>query len=173
MMKKLNVFVFVLSLSILSGFTYVSHSPDNNLIKYYSALLTLNLNHSSEAARVIYYLSEEPSFNEDFLTDQLDKIQQNVEYANNNIASITINTLADQEKLIDQYLKNIDEHLSAVLVDIESIRTHLKKKEEISSYISDIYYQIKKAENEDHREIKSILNLKDFDEPVLVVPDQQ
>jgi len=169
-MKKLSVYISVLLLSIAAGFTYSSHAPDNSLIKYYSALLTLNLNHASEAAKVIYYLSEEPSFNEDFLTDQLDKIQTNVEYANNNIASITINTLNDQEKSVDKYLKNIDEHLSASLVDIESIRTHLKKKEEISSYISDIYYQIKKAENEDHREIKRILNLKDFDEPVLVTP---
>ncbi|MCW8809628.1 MAG: hypothetical protein OQK64_01595, partial [Ignavibacteriaceae bacterium] len=63
--------------------------------------------------------------------------------------------------------------LSAVFIDIETIRTNLKKKEDISSYISDIYYQIKKAENEDHREIKRILNLKEFDEPVLVVPEQQ
>ena len=158
--------IFFLSIMLSTTFS----QPNNNLIKYYSTLLTLNLNHSSEAAKVIYYLSEEPSFNEDFLTDQLDKIQQNVEYANNNIASITINTLADQKKSIDKYLKNIDEHLSAVLVDIESIRTHLKKKEEISSYISDIYYQIKKAENEDQAEIKRILNLKDFGDPVLVAP---
>ena len=170
MKRTLSIFIFILSISLLPGYTFSHNTPDNNLIKYYSTLLTLNLNHSSEAAKVIYYLSEEPSFNEDFLTDQLDKIQQNVEYANNNIASITINTIADQKKSIDKYLKNIDEHLSAALVDIESIRTHLKKKEEISSYISDIYYQIKKAENEDHREIKRILKLKDFDEPVLVAP---
>ena len=173
MKKSLRIFVFILIISLISGYTFSQHTPDNSLIKYYSALLTLNLNHSSEAAKVIYYLSEEPSFDESFLTDQLDKIQQNIEYANNNIASITINTFTDQKKMIDQYLNNIDDHLSAVLVDIESIRTHLKKKEEISSYISDIYYQIKKAENEDHREIKKILNLKDFKEPVLVVPDQQ
>ena len=170
MKRTLSIFIFIFSISLLSGYTFSHSTPDNNLIKYYSTLLTLNLNHSSEAAKVIYYLSEEPSFNEDFLTDQLDKIQQNIEYANNNIASITINTLADQKKSIDKYLKNIDEHLSAALVDIESIRSHLRKKEEISSYISDIYYQIKKAENEDHREIKRILNLKDFDEPVLVAP---
>lgn len=158
--------IFFLSIMLSTTFS----QPNNNLIKYYSTLLTLNLNHSSEATKVIYYLSKEPSFNEDFLTDQLDKIQQNVEYANNNIASITINTLADQKKSIDKYLKNIDEDLSAVLVDIESIRTHLRKKEEISSYISDIYYQIKKAENEDQAEIKRILNLKDFGDPVLVAP---
>ncbi|MEJ2105268.1 MAG: hypothetical protein P8X47_11930 [Ignavibacteriaceae bacterium] len=170
MKRTLSIFIFIFSISLLSGYTFSHSTPDNNLIKYYSTLLTLNLNHSSEAAKVIYYLSEEPSFNEDFLTDQLDKIQQNIEYANNNIASITINTLAGQKKSIDKYLKNIDEHLSAALVDIESIRSHLRKKEEISSYISDIYYQIKKAENEDHREIKRILNLKDFDEPVLVAP---
>ena len=173
MKKTLSIFIFIIITSLISGFTFSQHTPDNNLIKYYSALLTLNLNHSSEAAKVIYYLSEESSFNEAFLTDQLDKIQQNIEYANNNIASITINTLSDQEKAIDQHLKNIDDHLSAVLVDIETIRTHLKKKEEISSYISDIYYQIKKAENEDHGEIKRILNLKDFSEPVLVVPEKQ
>ena len=159
MKKSLSIFVFILIISLISGYTFSQHTPDNSLIKYYSALLTLNLNHSSEAAKVIYYLSEEPSFDESFLTDQ--------------IASITINTFTDQKKMIDQYLNNIDDHLSAVLVDIESIRTHLKKKEEISSYISDIYYQIKKAENEDHREIKKILNLKDFKEPVLVVPDKQ
>ena len=173
MKKTLSIFIFILIISSISGYTFFQHTPDNSLIKYYSALLTLNLNHSSEAAKVIYYLSEEPSFNEAFLTDQLDKIQQNVEYANNNIASITINTLTDQKKMIDQYLKNIDDHLSAVLIDIETIRTHLKKKEEISSYISDIYYQIMKAENEDHGEIRKILNLKEFEEPVLVVPEQQ
>ena len=170
MKRTLSILIFIMSISLISGYAFSQHKPDNSLIKYYSALLTLNLNHSSEAARVIYYLSEEPSFNEDFLTDQLDKIQQNIEYANNNIASITINTVSDQEKSIDKYLKNIDEHLSNALTDIESIRTHLKKKEEISSYISDIYHQIKKAENEDHTEIKRILNLKEFGEPVLVAP---
>jgi hypothetical protein len=171
-MKRLSIFIFVTLFGIAAGFNYSSHQPDNNLIKYYSALLSIDLNQSSEAAKIIYSLSKEPSFDKGFLENQLNKIKQNIEYANNDIASITINTLTDQRKKIDKYLNNIDEHLSSVSLDLESIRTRLEKDEDISPIISDIYYQLKKAENEDHFEIQKILNLKDFDEPVLVVPEK-
>jgi len=172
-MKTLNIFIIAFVFNIITGVNVLAHTPDNNLIKYYSALLTINLNHSSETAKVIYSLLKKPTFDKEFLEDQLGKIQQNIKYANDDIASISINTLTDQRKTLDPYINNIDKHLAAVLVDIENIRAHLNKEEEISSYISDIYYQIQKAENNDHSEIKRILSLNDFDEPALVVPDQQ
>ena len=172
-MKAINILVIAFFLNVILGFNVIPQTPDNNLIKYYSALLTINLNHSSELTKVLYSLIKEPAFDKDFLEDQLNKIQQNIDEANDDIASISINTLNEQSKAIDPYINSIDKYLANVLVDIESIRTDLKNESNISSYISDMYFQIKNAENEDHREIKRILNLKDFDEPVLVVPDQQ
>jgi hypothetical protein len=169
-MKAFKILVLALFLSLISRYAYPSNNPDNSLIKYYSALLTLNLNHSMESSKVIYYFSKEPSFDKNFLEGQLDGIQEHIGYANSDIANVVLNTLDDQKKQIDKYLKNIDEHLSQSLLDIKSIRTKLDKKEDVSPIISDMYYQISKAEREDHKEIISILKLKTFEEPLLVVP---
>ena len=171
-MKKLKILVFAVFLSLITGFANPYIPPDNTLIKYYSALLTLNLNHSMESSKVIYYFSKEPSFDKNFLEGQLDRIQEHIGYANSDIANIVLNTLGDQKKQIDQNLKNIDEHLSQALLDIQNIRTKLDNKEDVAPIISNLYYQISKAENVDHKEIKRILQLKDFDEPLLVVPQK-
>jgi hypothetical protein len=169
-MQKVKILILVLFFSLSATFAFSSNPPDNTLIKYYSALLTINLNHSLGSSKVIYYLSKEPSFDKNFLEDQLDKIQQHIKFANNNIANIIFNTMDEQKKQIDVYLKNIDEHLSQALLNIQIIRKKLENKEDISPIISKIYYQLNKAENEDHQEIKRILKLKTLDEPLLVVP---
>jgi hypothetical protein len=171
-MKKFKILVFALSLSLITGYVYPSDPPDNTLVKYYSALLTLNLTHSLESYKIIYHLTKEPSFDKNFLENQLDKIQMYIGYANSNIANMVLNTLDEHKKAIDIYLKNIDEHLSQTLLDIEKIRTKLNDKEDIAPIISKIYYQLNKAENEHHKEIKRILKLKAFDEPILVVPQK-
>jgi len=167
----LKIIAVVLFLCLTAENACSTNPPDNTLIRYYSALLTITLNQTLESSKVIYHFSKEPSFDKNFLEDQLDKIQKYIGYANNNIANIVINTMDEQKKNIDKYLINIDEHLSQASLDIQEIRNKLREEEDISPIISDIYYQISKAENEDHKEIKRILNLKEFDEPVLVAPE--
>ncbi len=43
-MKKLKIFSVIMLLFVFSGYSYDTNLPDNTLLKYYSALLTLNLN---------------------------------------------------------------------------------------------------------------------------------
>ena len=171
-MNKIRILIFVLFLSLINAAVYPSNSPDNTLLKYYSALLTLNLNHSMEASGIIYHLSKEPAFDKKFLEDEITKLQQNVEYANNDIANIIFNTIDSKKIEIDKSLKNIDKHLAQVLVDFKEIKNRLTKSENISPYLSDIYHQIEIAENEDHQEIKKILYLKSDEEPLLVIPEK-
>jgi hypothetical protein len=148
--------------------TFPKDNSDNSLVKYYSALLTLNLNHASESAKVIYSLSNEPEFDKSFLEDQLGKIEEHIKFANSNIANILINTIDEEKIRIDKYLKNIDEHLAQALIDIQDIKIKMKGEENLTPLISDLYYQIKNSEKEDHKEIIKILKLKSFGEPVLV-----
>jgi hypothetical protein len=171
-MKKLKVLAFLFIISFYAAYANPVISPDNTLLKYYSALLTLNLNHAMDASRIIYHLSMEPSFDKNFLENELNKIQQNVEYANTNIANIILNTLDNKKQEIDKPLKNIDKHLAQVLVDIKEIRSKLKDSQSVTRDLSDIYFQINTSENDDHQEIKRILNLKTDEEPLLVVPER-
>jgi septal ring factor EnvC (AmiA/AmiB activator) len=171
-MKKLKVLAFLFIISFYAAYANQVISPDNTLLKYYSALLTLNLNHAMDASRIIYHLSMEPSFDKNFLENELNKIQQNVEYANTNIANIILNTLDNKKQEIDKPLKNIDKHLAQVLVDIKEIRSKLKDSQSVTRDLSDIYFQINTSENDDHQEIKRILNLKTDEEPLLVVPER-
>ena len=170
-MNKLKIFVLVFSLGFSFNFAYPSYQPDNTIIKYYSALLGVNLNHCIESSKIIYHLSKEPAFEKRILENQLNIIEEFIGYANGNISDLLLNTTDEEHKQIDANLKNIDEHLSQAFEDIKSIRNSLNKQEEVYSMISDLYQQLHKAENEDHREIKRILKLKDFDEPVLLEPE--
>lgn len=170
-MKKLKIYSVILFLFVFSGFSNHADTPDNTLLKYYSALLTLNLNHAMESCRVIYHLSKEPAFNKDLLENVLNKIEQNVSYANTNIANITINVDESKKAGIDKALKSIDEHLAQVAIDIKTIRDDLRSDNNVTRSLSDIYYQIQKAENEDHLEIRRTLRLKADEEPLLIEPE--
>jgi len=171
-MKFINLMLAI----ILSGLSIIyaqsSVSPDNTLIKYYSALLTLNLNHVKNEARIIYHLSEEASFNKEILRNEVNKIQQNVEDANADIANIVTNMVDSKKKEIDQSLKSIDEHLAQVVVDLNNINHKLNNDESISPLLSDIYFQVDNAENTDHQEIRRILDLKSSEDPLLVIPEK-
>ena len=98
------------------------------------------------------------------------RIKEDIDNANNNIANIIINTNESKKSATEKLLKSIDEHLSQIALDLKSVSVKMKKEEKFSSLISDIYYQINKAENEDHREIKRILELKELDEPLIIEP---
>ncbi|HCY74825.1 MAG TPA: hypothetical protein DHV28_02805 [Ignavibacteriales bacterium] len=171
-MKRLKVLAILFTLVFSAAYAYPVNSPGNTLLKYYSALLTLNLNHAMDASRIIYHLSMEPSFEKNFLEDELNKIQQNVEYANTNIANIIVNTLDNKKPDIDKALKNIDKHLAQVLVDVKEIRSKLMDSRSVTSDLADIYFQIYSSENDDHQEMKRILNLKTDEGPLLVVPEK-
>ena len=170
-MKKLKIFSVIVLLFTFSGYSNRTNTPDNTLLKYYSALLTLNLNHAKESSRIIYHLSKEPAFNKDLLENVLNKIEENIGYANTNIANITLNTDDSKKAGIENSLKSIDEHLAQVAIDIKSIRDNLRSDKNISRSLSDIYYQIHKAENVDHKEIRRILKLKADEEPLLIEPE--
>jgi len=169
-MKNVNILILFFLFGLLTTGTTLADSPDNTLLKYYSAYLTVNLNHAMGSSKILYHLSKEPTFDKDFLETELSRIQQDIDNANNNIANIIVNTVSDQKKSIDKYLDKIDEHLAQVSLDLDKIGKKLKEQKEFSPLISDIYYQVNKAENEDHKEISRILKLKVFDEPLLVKP---
>lgn len=171
-MKSLKILAVFFTLVFSSALAYPVNSPDNTLLKYYSALLTLNLNHAMDASRIIYHLSMEPAFEKNFLEDELNKIQQNVDYANTNIANIILNTIDSKKPDINKSLKNIDKHLAQVLVDVKEIRSKLMDSRSVTSDLADIYFQIYTSENDDHQELKRILNLKTDEEPLLVVPEK-
>ncbi len=169
-MKNVNILILFFLFGLLNTGTTLADSPDITLLKYYSAYLTVNLNHAMGSSKILYHLSKEPTFDKDFLETELSRIQQDIDNANNNIANIIVNTVSDQKKSIDKYLDKIDEHLAQVSLDLDKIGKKLKEQKEFSPLISDIYYQVNKAENEDHKEISRILKLKVFDEPLLVKP---
>lgn len=164
--SKLLVLLLIIALSVFSF--ALTDPPNNALLKYYSAYLTLNLNRAMERAKIVYHFKDEPSFNKEQLEKELGLIKQDIDDANANIANIVTNMLDENKKSVDKYLKNIDEHFAQIYVDLKSIPVRFDKQEDIAPLLSDIYYQINKAENEDHMEIKRILKLKTLDEPVLV-----
>jgi len=170
-MKFINSLIAIVCLSLSLTYAQNSVSPENTLIKYYSAFLSLNLNHALDEARIIYHLSKEPSFRKDLMENEINKINQRIKDANADIANIIINTADSKKNEIDKSLKSIDEHLAQVKLDINAIHLKLKNDESISKLISDIYAQIDKAENKDHLELKRILNLKSSEDPLLVIPE--
>ncbi len=170
-MEKTKIYFLILFLISISGYGYSINPSDNTLLKYYSALLTLNLNHTLDVSRIGYHLSKESEFNKELLEDILNKIEQNVDYSNSNIANISINVDEGKVKGIQKSIKNIDEHLAQALLDVKTIRNDLKNKGNVTPLLSDIYYQIRKAESEDHQEIRKILELKSGEKPLLVIPE--
>lgn len=170
-MKNVNILILIFLFGLFATSATLADTPDNTLLKYYSAYLTINLNHAMGSSKILYHLSKEPAFDKDFLETELSRIQQDIENANNNIANIIVNTVGDQKRSIDKYLDKIDEHLAQVSLDIDKIDKKLKEQKEFSPLISDIYYLVNKAENEDHKEISRILKLKVFEEPLLVKPE--
>ena len=172
-MNKVRVFILIFLFGSIAISTTSANSPDNTLIKYYSAYLTLNLNHALGSSRILYHLSQEPAFDKYFIEKEISRIQQDLDNANDNIDNIIINTIDDKKKAIDKLLDDIDEHLAQASIDLNTVTKRLKKQQDFSPVISDIYYQVNKAENEDHKEITRILKLKKFDEPVLVIPGHQ
>lgn len=169
---KKYFFLLLLSIGILAVSSTYADTPDNALLRYYSAYLTVNLNHAKESSKILYHLSQEPAFDKDFLESEISNIQKDIDNANNNIANIIVNTAGDRKMKIDKYLDNIDEHIAQVSLDLDKINKKLKAQKDFSPLISDIYHQVNKAENEDHIEISRILKLKEFDEPVLVMPNE-
>ena len=81
---------------------------------------------------------------------------------------MVIHASKENKARVSKYLKNIDKHLAAVYVDIKAIRKDLKTGKNISPFLSDIYYQLKNAEYQDHKEIKRILKFNIYSEPVIV-----
>ena len=170
-MNNIKIFVLVFLFGLFVFTSAKANSPDNTLLRYYSAFLTINLNHSLESSKVLYHLSQEPKFDKDFLEEELNRIHKDIDNANDNIADMIINTMKDKKKAIDNLLNDIDKQLAQVSLDLKTINNKLNGQEDISSLISDIYKHVNKAENEDHKEIIRILDLKKFDEPVILIPE--
>lgn len=171
-MNHVKVFVVLFfSMFYLSG-TTLADRPDNTLLRYYSAFLSVNLNHALGGSRIIYHLSKRSTIDKKFLESEIGKIKQDIELSNNDIANIIINTMDDKKKEIDKFLKNIDEHLSQISIDLNLITSKMNKQENFSSLVSDVFYQINKAETEDNSEIARILELKKVEDPLLVIPNE-
>ena len=138
------------------------------LDEFYSEFLSLNLIHAMNSANVLYHLSKENSFSQDVLETELDRVEDNVHYGNTDISRMVEHASSKNKVKVSKYLKSIDEHLASVYLDIKTIRKDLNEEKNISSSLSDIYYQLKKAEYQDHNEIKRILQFKTYNEPVIV-----
>jgi hypothetical protein len=156
-------FTIILTMSFSSK---ISHQII--LDEFYSEFLSLNLIHAMKSANVLYHLSEENSFSKELLETELDRIENNVRFGNADISKMVEHASNENKVKISKYLKNIDEHLAAVYIDIKAIRNDLNRKKNISPSLSDIYYQLKKSEYQDHKEIKRILIFKTYNEPAIV-----
>jgi hypothetical protein len=171
-MRGSIIYFAALFMFLIAGHNYPATTSDNTLLKYYSALLGLDLNNSIDASRIIYHLSKESEFNKDLLENILNKIEQDINNANTDIANIASNVDEGRKNNIKKSLDSVDRHLAQAAVDIKTIRNDLKNKGTISPFLADIYYQIMRAENEDHQEIRRILKLKADEEPLLIVPEE-
>jgi hypothetical protein len=130
------------------------------MAKYYSKLLSYNLTHIMDLSRILYHLAEEPSFEKGYLENELNRIEEEIKYTNDDIANMVKYIPEENLDRVRKYLDNIDKHLAQVYVDTKTLREklNLNEKVNISAVISDIYYQLKRAENEDHFEIRKIQN---------------
>ena len=158
---KLKIKLFIVAFFLISSsLTSMADNDTEVMAKYYSKLLTYNLTHIMDLSRSLYHLSEEPSFKKEYLENELNRIDDEIKYTNDDIATMV--KYISEENLVNlqKYLDNIDEHLAQVYVDIKTLREKLYSNEKVNipEVISDIYYQIKRAENEDHLEIRKIQN---------------
>lgn len=154
---------------IIITMSFSSKIPHQAILdEFYSEFLSLNLIHAMKSANVLYHLTKENSFSKELLETELNRIENNVHYANTDIDKMVEHASNGNKLRISGYLKNIDEHLATVYLDIKAIRKDLSRRENISNSLSDIYYQLKKTEYQDHKEIKIILKFKTYNEPVIV-----
>jgi len=167
--KRIKDLLFLL-LVVLITMSFSTERIQRRIIldEFYSEFLSLNLIHAMQSAKVLYHLSKEPSFSEELLKTELVRIEDNIHYGNTQISKMVVHASDENKAKVSKYLKNIDEHLAAVYVDIKTIRKDLKTNKNISPSLSDIYYQLKNAEYQDHKEIKRILKFKFYKEPVIV-----
>ena len=168
-MKRIKNLLF-LSLVIIITMSFSTEQIQRRIIldEFYSEFLSLNLIHAMQSAKVLYHLSKEPSFSKELLESELDRIEENVHYGNAQISRMVGHASDKNKAKVSKYLKSIDEHLAAVFIDIKTTRKDLEKDKNIAPYLSDIYYQLKNAEYNDHKEIKRILKFKVYTEPVVV-----
>ncbi|MFZ0454786.1 MAG: hypothetical protein WCE54_02220 [Ignavibacteriaceae bacterium] len=168
-MKRIKNLLFLL-LVIIITMSFSTEQTQRRIIldEFYSEFLSLNLIHAMQSADVLYHLSKEPSFSKELLESELDRIDENVNYGNAQISKMVVHASDENKVKVSRYLKSIDRHLAAVYVDTKTIRKDLKTDKNVTPYLSDIYFQLKDAEYQDHKEIKRILKFKIYTEPVIV-----
>ena len=154
MKTKLKLFIIVFFVTA-TAFTAFANNGDNVLARYYSNRLSFNLNHILNLTKGLYQLSGEPRFKKEYLETELIQLDDEIKYSNIDIANMTKYMPEEDIERIQKYLDNIDGHLAQVYVDIKNLRKHLNSNQQVNipGLISDIYSDIKQAENEDHREI--------------------
>ena len=154
---KLLIIAFFL---ISSVGTSPADTNINELAEYYSQLLSSNLNQIIDLTKSLNQLSEKPGIEKEYLETKLITLDNKIKDANQDIANMVKYIPKENLERIQKYLDNIDEHLAQVYVDIQILREKLNSNEQvnIASLVSDIYYQVNQAENDDHLEIKKIQN---------------
>ena len=159
-MKIKIKFIIVAFFLILSIVTSSAKSNTDVLAEYYSKLLSYNLTHIMDLTRSLYHLYKEPSFKKEYLEHELNRLDDEIKYTNTDIAIMIEHISKEDLERIQEYLDNIDKHLAQVYVDIKTLRDELNSNEQVNipKVVSDIYYQIKNAENKDHLEIKKLQN---------------
>ena len=156
-MKSQFKIIMALLFIISAGGSFANTESDV-MAKYYSRLISYNMNHIMDLTRSLYHLTEEPSFKKEYLESEINRLKEIVEDTNDEIAEMKKYISVEHVKKIQIYLDNIDQHLAQVYLDIKTLRGKLTDDINIPNLVSDIYYQVKIAENEDHLEIKKIQN---------------
>ncbi|MBL1214602.1 MAG: hypothetical protein HND52_14695 [Ignavibacteriae bacterium] len=163
MLNKFIRLVGILLLLVLSNNLF-SNPKNKSLEVYYSRQITYNLNHIINTAKNLYQLTNKKNFGKIELETELTRLENEIKLTNKSISEMIKHIPAEKLKEINKHLKKMDEHLAGAYVDALSLKKLLGKNipVDISGIISDIYSQIKKAETEDHREIKKLQNHLDY-----------
>ena len=156
--------ILICALLISNIIVFSNIKAQNNLERVYSSLLSANLNHCMDNAKTLYNLTSKNEFSKELVERELNNITKYVDDANLNISSMKQFYSKTELKQINKYIESIDEHLAQVYLDVKSIIQDLRNEKKISNKIFDLYSELKKAEQIDHKEMKRIRNIKAFNE---------
>lgn len=157
MKMALKVYLTALIMIIPAISTY-SANGDDILLKYYSSILEMNLNHLMGLTKSLHDLTSEPNFNKENLERELVRLDDMIKQTNRDIDAMMEYIPEESLDRIEKYLDNIDKHMAQVYVDINALRKGVKSDKNIfiPKYTSDIYKQVKEARSTDQIEFIKI-----------------
>jgi hypothetical protein len=137
-----------------------SNINDDILVRYYSKLLSINLNHLTELTKNLYDLTSEPSFKKENLETELVRLDNQINQTNTDIDAMMEYIPEENLEKIEKYLTGIDKRLAQAYIDIESLRKGINNQDtiDIPNLVSDILDQVKEANSVDKVKFMKIQN---------------